>query len=152
MRAFFTGWRRKVGLVTLAIAMVFMGGWLRCFVVDDFELVDFDEWGVATPDQSLCVYRYNLDSVQNLQMTPMSFPIGTLPPEADPGSAGLQSGDLQLPAGPVGIDFDVELVPVVTIPFWAIVLPLTLLSAWLLVFAPRSSRRPDDHVAEPVLA
>jgi NADH:ubiquinone oxidoreductase subunit H len=44
MRAFFAGWRRKVGLVTLVIAMVFMGGWLRCFVVDDFELVDFDEW------------------------------------------------------------------------------------------------------------
>jgi hypothetical protein len=143
MRAFFAGWRRKVGLVTLVIAMVFMGGWLRCFVVDDFELVDFDEWGVATPDQSLCVYRYNLDSVQDLQMTPsqmMSFPIGTLPLGADPASAALQSDDLQLPVVPVGIDFDIELVPIVTVPFWAIILPLTLLSAWLLLFAPKTNR------------
>jgi hypothetical protein len=110
--------------------------------------------GVATPDQSLCVYRYNLDSVQDLQMTPaqmMSFPIGTLPPGADPASAAPQS-DVQLPVGPVGLDFDIELVPIVTIPFWAIVLPLTLLSAWLLLFAPKSNRRPNDHVAEPLLA
>jgi len=29
MRAFFSGWRRKIGCVTLLMALAFMGGWVR---------------------------------------------------------------------------------------------------------------------------
>ena len=36
---FFHGWRRKLGVVTLVLACVFMGGWMRSqFQFDDLEL------------------------------------------------------------------------------------------------------------------
>jgi len=35
MREFFRGWRRKVGVMTLLMACVFMGGWLRSLITTD---------------------------------------------------------------------------------------------------------------------
>ena len=35
MREFFKGWRRKVGVVTLAMACAFMGAWLRSLIMRD---------------------------------------------------------------------------------------------------------------------
>lgn len=36
MKEFFKGWRRKVGCVTLAAACLFVAGWVRSTVVDDY--------------------------------------------------------------------------------------------------------------------
>src|SRR5579863_9508898 len=38
MREFFRGWKRKVGLVVLAIACLFVGGWVRSLSTVDFIL------------------------------------------------------------------------------------------------------------------
>jgi hypothetical protein len=35
MREFFRGWKRKVGVVTLLMALAFMGGWVRSFWICD---------------------------------------------------------------------------------------------------------------------
>ena len=35
MGDFFRGWRRRIGVVTLAVALVFMGGWVRSSVFHD---------------------------------------------------------------------------------------------------------------------
>ena len=36
MGSFFQGWRRKIGLMTLLLALVFMSGWVRSFITGDF--------------------------------------------------------------------------------------------------------------------
>ena len=41
MGDYFKGWRRKVGLLTLLLACVFMGGWVRAETVSDVVRFDF---------------------------------------------------------------------------------------------------------------
>ncbi len=36
MKEFFHGWRRKAGVVTLVMALVFTGCWIRCRYVEDW--------------------------------------------------------------------------------------------------------------------
>ena len=42
MREFFKEWRRKVGLLTLLMACVFMAGWVRSHVIQDQFLFSTD--------------------------------------------------------------------------------------------------------------
>ena len=46
MREFFRGWRRKIGVVTLVMACVFMMGWVRSAFVDN-------KIDIPTPDRNL---------------------------------------------------------------------------------------------------
>lgn len=50
MREFFKGWRRKVGLVTLVMALVFTGGWLRSRFFEDSVIIprSSSSWRVAS--------------------------------------------------------------------------------------------------------
>ncbi len=49
MREFFRGWRRKAGVMTLVMATVFLGAWVRNVVVtDQFELVIGDSTNYFT--------------------------------------------------------------------------------------------------------
>jgi hypothetical protein len=43
MREFFKGWRRKVGCVTLAMACVFMAGWVRSCIWGDTLMIPIGE-------------------------------------------------------------------------------------------------------------
>jgi hypothetical protein len=42
MKEFFQGWRRKLGVATLVMALVFIGCWIRGFYVEDWMFVSFD--------------------------------------------------------------------------------------------------------------
>ena len=59
MGEFFRGWRRKIGMLTLMLALVFMGGWVRSLVVRDDLMVSTGKESTAylsslQPDICFC--------------------------------------------------------------------------------------------------
>lgn len=130
MDKFFCGWRRMLGCVTLVSAVVFMAGWVRSLTVydrlflhngtrraDSIDSVDGQfAWGV----------RY-FSSDQNASVTW----------KHDPFSAATLRDEIKIKW--YGIGFCNELVEpnlksrgvLWFVPYWSIVLPLTLFSAYL---------------------
>jgi len=71
---FLRGWHRKCGIATLAMALVFAGGWVRSFVMEDFVEFPFevetDNWslsGLATENQSLVLYAVSMVTKPDLE-------------------------------------------------------------------------------------
>lgn len=128
MREFFNGWRRKVGVATLVWACVFAAAWVRSFSIRDFiPLPKLRTAALATESGCLVLLREteavlisevpgldviweNVDGIEN-PMNPMP-PVATMVASAYFEKAG-------------------------SIPYWSLVLPLTLLSGWLLLSKPR---------------
>ena len=48
MGEFFRGWRRKFGLVTLALACLLMGGWIRTYFITDVVTAPFGKTTLIT--------------------------------------------------------------------------------------------------------
>lgn len=109
MREFFRGWRRKMGCVTLVMACALMGLWLRSGVIDD--LISFEYAGVdymvLCQDGAISVGTSNSKSPSLFSFGHFSDSRGWL----------------------VHMDHKTEL--------WKAILPLTLLSAYLLFWNPR---------------
>ena len=188
----FRGWRRKWGVAVLALALVFAGGWVRSFVVEDFiefpfvdSSVDRALSGLATEEQMLVLYVFSKDTDLNLEPDRTGVPLANdvvansdpepepmtnvlsdavmpaAPPHAD-GSREFEPADALFPASAsesaedewitvggsasvsthatiISCSFGRPQTPLVRIPFWSIVIPLTLLAAWLLLWKPCSS-------------
>ena len=129
MREFFNGWRRKVGCVTLAMALAFMLGWGRSFVCYDWLAICSGsniQFVVMSQGQRLGLQHYHDGS----QWSPNSLDWGS----------GLHSGladDLNDPRfswrhyGFVRIGDDIWVVS-----YWCLALPLALLSAYLILWKP----------------
>lgn len=179
MRAFFHGWRRKVGCVTLVMALVFVAGWIRSFVVDDFIATPFKfnigNWsiaGIATENQSLVLYA---DSLSEPDLEP-GLPVTALanadskipdaefaPQETEPADALSASSESEpveewsvVSEGGSLTSFTTVItctfpspVPLVRIPFYYVAIPLTLLSAYLILWP---GQRPAKQVAEIIPA
>ena len=95
MGEFFRGWRRKAGLVTLAMACLLTVAWMRsCVTLDEFLLESLDGW-IVSSDQTIQFESSVSDA-----------------------------------SGMVGIG------TIWSVPYWSLVLPLTLLSAWLILIKP----------------
>ena len=122
MGEFLKGWRRKAGLVTLALACVLTAGWMRSYVVFD------DQMSLDVPFGSPRI-------VWSIGGYVCSAPDG---PRATPIESDLPSIlDMQIRVGrPTMAD--------VVIPYWSLVLPLTLLSAWLILGKPRKVKPAAD--------
>jgi hypothetical protein len=88
--------------------------------------------GVSEPlIQAICIYRW------------------TQTTSPDPSLVGFQPGV----GSPIGFRVNFTIQPVVKIPFWAIVLPLTFLSAWQLLILPqRSHERLNEPPAASAIA
>ena len=154
MQEFFHGWRPKVGCVTLAIACVFLTGWVRSLTELDiivrlnphttFVVLSANGtlswetmWPITTPRPSRWMFRHQADSTNETFDVPLGFlglgfdfrdqsMIQTMP-----GSAPsiLQSKTWQA-------------------PYWSLVIPLTAISVWLLLSKSRQSAAvPADAVA-----
>ena len=115
MREFFQGWRRKAGLATLAMACLLTVAWMRSFVIGD----------------RLQVASHFLISAG-----------GGVEWQFD------RTGDLidwtSAPVDPDGIFFlfrmGSQIRRTIYLSYWSLVLPLTLLSAWLLLIKPRPAK------------
>jgi hypothetical protein len=128
MREFFQGWRRKAGTVTLVLALAVAGIWMRSRIVCDTlqfkfrgRLHDIVSYSNQTSGVS---WKYELE----------------FPEVMDWGSVPLKEVDVDDIEGTLAnyreayrdLGFSEW-----HIPYWSLVLPLTLLSAYLILGKPR---------------
>ena len=158
MREFFRGWRRKSGCIMLAIACVFMIGWFRSQNNFD-ELQLFRGWKTTHFLMSFDE-RIGWSSVNDPNDNPNPAHIRTLPfsfqtQRRDPNEImeifdllGIQwitewRGFLSGTSASLGIQIWI-------VPYWSINIPLTALSAWLLLSKPQNST--PQIIREPIPA
>lgn len=160
MWEFFRGWRRKVGMVTLVMACLFMAGWLRSRCVIDrfffsqrhsmhamFSMDGVVSWKRLTPfrddlsagwserpkwisseltENSLNNYKFYWDDGDihwHWQWSGFDF-----------GAASFETLS-QVPGNSNWIRRE----EIWQIPYWAITMPLALISLWLLLSKPRKT-------------
>ena len=153
MGEFFKGWRRKCGVLTLVLACVFAAGWVRSKA--RFDVIGFPTQGelvrIASSDNSLWLSWDNPWSLNKVLWT-----IGGIS-RSDPNSTELWDGfDVVLRWDFVGFHFGKGTRDgnsslsneIYCVPYWSIVLPLTLLSAYLLLSQPR---KPESVTASPAV-
>jgi hypothetical protein len=130
MREFFRGWRRKVGCVTLLIACVFAAGWVRSLRAREFMFIEFEfPFGgrinvYTSPNQMEILLQ---------RSTGWLFVFGEVDPIVTLDTLdGVWFFDVQpIEVLQVAAGYEVR------IYFYAIVIPLTLLSACLILWKPR---------------
>ena len=115
MGEFFRGWRRKAGLVSLAMACLLMATWFRSHVVTPQtaflgtcpESIEFLGFEIISDNGSLELFDTN----------------------------GFEEIHFQLPSGQTIMTE--QNLPLLEVPYLWLVLPLSLLSAWLILAKPR---------------
>ena len=148
MREFFRGWRRKIGVVALVMACVFMAGWVRSHSSDD-SLSQNDKSGLNTV-YSRCgrleferfIPGFGDRAPGGLGISIHSYSAcGQVPSDITADSemswrwacAGFHIGQGQYK--------EIFKHRTFIIPYWFIVLPLTALSAFLILPKPRPSNQ-----------
>lgn len=117
MGDYFKPLRRKIGVVTLVVACMFAATWVRGFVrCDLFNLPN--QLAIANDRKTLSLVK----------------------PRRMPHGWGITNFSSQY-----RVWNGVELVPVFVVPYWSIVITLTLLSAWLLLSKPRATTQKKNR-------
>jgi len=173
MREFFKGWRRKTGCVALIIAAALAGGWVRSREIHDRIWFAFPaSLQLIYSRQGCIVWQCERPSSTNKLRLPRTkidwlsqyAPAPGLPVNRDEllgydvdwqwkwsqfnfGSGRYAIVDDPMEEGihPVQPFFD--RLTVWTLPYWSIIIPLTLLSACLLLTGPW--QKPSAAMAEP---
>jgi len=152
MGEFFRPWRRKIGVVTLAMACVFAAGWVRSNSVEDLEdvlRVSISKRQTTTfksRNGTICWADFDKpEAIAGIGSAVISDHFG--PSESTPASPEWQRSWFGISFGQQCDPYDGTRIRFCNIPHWSIVTPLTLISAYLLLSKPRSSNR--TH-AEPV--
>jgi hypothetical protein len=144
MKEFFKPWRRKIGVVTLVVACVLMVWWVRSVSISDQANFHID---------NADLFIVSFDGTFRLFVHIDEFK------DAD---YGVKPGELPfVDWRPIVVDPSKKLETFVwrsewkwqsrVIPFWSIVIPLTILSAWLLLSKPRRSRIKSAEASEPAV-
>jgi hypothetical protein len=144
----FKGWRRKLGVITLLVALASMAGWLRSGLVrDDFDIPFTADpegetwWGFSSANQSMTLYRFDTRDAAYSNSAAGSIQQVGFTLDSNQADESPQEPVAAMP--PMGIDFtfEVEPIPIVTLPIWSIAIPLTLVAAYLLLAKPRAHCR-----------
>jgi hypothetical protein len=151
MREFFRGWRRKVGCVTLVLAVAVTGMWARSFVVADQLRVS--ACSVASIRGTVAAVRSTppLASPQPTYSTFLVSEIMNFKPDENGNYPDWWGGvkvdqrwDLAgFHFGRRRIDQDQQSTIQLGFPHWSLVLLLTLLSAYLILWKPRKRVKQD---------
>ena len=152
MGEFFEGWRRKIGVVMLLMALVFVGGWVRSLTIQDSFLCHRDDHSGFFVNSNQGCLSWN--RIHELQPEQLRFADRYFTGDAASfdrflnnevnwhwKTCGFEFGETTQHNSRVRSEFGV-------VPYWSIVIPLTLLSAWLLLIKPRSSHR--KKITEPI--
>ncbi|WP_010584280.1 hypothetical protein [Schlesneria paludicola] len=150
MRKFFGGWKRKLGVVTLLLACLFMGGWFRSSVNTDQLTIRVDDhtvyWIISGSHVLGWIQVHSEDAFPETVKTRWE-PWAKSPFSAvytiwwkDNGSARTGGSFTKSTARP-----NTHLI----IPYPVIVLPLTALSAWLLLSKPRFAKHREPQITPP---
>ena len=169
MGAYFKPWRRKIGVVTLVMACVFMGGWLRSLWICDsvFFVKDGNLYSLNSANGKI---DWKIDFVEkpDVTVTWMRRPLEPYLRTTEEFSkleaakkAKLQKLQKELLAKPerlntemgqrIAADLDTRIKRLQqrwVASYWSIVIPLTLISLWLLLSKPRKST--PKKTAEPI--
>ena len=142
MRGFFRGWRRKLGLLTLMMGLLAMAAWMRSdtiFEEASFPITDKAEIFVESGDGVFSFGRSLVNDPDFVAGRPNW--IRYSPPQHI--RQGWEHFRWYCRFSDVGFGIHSGLTPkidellLVVMPYWTIVLPLTLLSAFLLLSKPR---------------
>ena len=149
MPPFFYDWRRKIGVMTLVMACVFAAGWVRSRTANDYVIIPTNSAGflVGSDIHGFCwIKSENLDypevwyelygpGVSFEFNAPYQRPIDYNAEATCSQWLGFQA--IQINSNILRVrDRDLKWV----LPYWSIVIPLTLLSAWLLLSKPRVAK------------
>jgi len=140
MGEFFKPWRRKIGVVTLVLACVFMGGWVRSYSFTD-QLIPPGQTSTFHVWVSLRG-RFAWMKVQGqaARVAP-SLPMFSSAPGNSPCPIDREYSKWYWQFMGFGSGTgNAHIYLFWTIPYWSIVVPLTLLSAWLLLSKPRAKK------------
>jgi hypothetical protein len=120
MHTFFHGWRRKAGVVALVMALALMGGWIRSYAL-------LDDVSFSTPWRSHCIVSASgkLSWVAGYEE---HWPLAWVTVSRIDDDGGLEA----LYFGEPSI-FDSRWI----VSYWIPTIPLTLLSAYLILWKPR---------------
>jgi len=153
---YFKPWRRRIGVITLAMACVFMTEWLRSrddgyafeLVWGSHKLLSFNEsviWtrsAVGYPAKMWPLPKWRVQYGRNV----MRFFLGSDHLKWSRRWCGFGFG--QFDERLVGMMVRHGTRPFWSIPYWSIVLSLTLISAYLLLSMPRKSNQ--NKISEPI--
>ena len=146
--------RRRIGVVTLVLACVFMTGWVRSFFVADwiegskFKFISFDGGGCWEHTENFHEFLRKLSiSTASAEYVQDEYRFST---RSARWKQQLFGFGLKTYGGEYrkfgGIVYNTAFT-VYRIPYWAVVIPLTLLSAYLLL----AKRRPAKKSNSPLL-
>jgi hypothetical protein len=155
MRDFFKPWRRKAGVLTLGLACLAMVGWVRSQTnldalfrlnkTNTHELSSYDGsihwdriWPIVTPRPSRWVYRHNGN------ITHVDNPWEGCKIHWKVEGFGFALSAFSRQELVVGLAPPTEFEQW-SVPYWSIAIPLTLLSAWLLLS--KSRQKPTTEPA-----
>ena len=171
MGAFFFGWRRKTGMLTLLMALVFMGGWIRGFAFCDIATYSYIQgwqrlnascyglvWSRFKNDDINVKYGNELQVEHHPLKNASGIPSANGPHPVDFHFSseddetiwhwqafGFHFGEA------VGIKDQLRM-SLWAIPYWSIVVPLTLLSAFLLLTKPQTTKPGSEHSNSGVMS
>jgi hypothetical protein len=151
MGEFFRGWKRKVGVVTLVMACVFMVGWVRSqFKFDNLEIpCGTARYGVSSAFGGLDFYRLT-GLTRALTWRSVNYTSNLLTWDSD--EVGSFPSVIEWKWDWAGFRFEVSHIgnrrdEDYMIPYWSIVYPLTMLSAFLLLCT--SQKSIQNKITEP---
>jgi len=170
MGEFFKPWRRKLGLLTLMMACVLMSGWVRSLRTMNYTVIRFGDDSLVqliSRDQALAVRRIksnlsvNMLSVDRVLLMGFQAPrgnsTGNLAINVDPTTRAAEGSTFHWIMKSYGFEigdcsdqqFPLQIF-VARIPYWSIVIPLTTLSAYLLITKPRISTQKKNKEPIPI--
>ena len=162
MGEFFKPWRRKIGCVTLIMACVFAAGWVRSLAIADvsdlsgrylpkttsfFQMastsrgIEFRRiWPKRQGDYSNRSWGWRSSPIQQeVRSRDFEFEVEWAKSLCGVGIEGGSWGKPYMRPG---------LMRIMIIHYWSIVIPLTLISSWLLLSKPRTTN--VKPISEPV--
>lgn len=141
---FFHGWRRKIGVMTLVIACAFAGLWARSYYFSDTMFLSATDVGHMLESTNGSILWTSIPAP--FEKT-VSFSKQTAAPERLEDYYGVKWQFLWMGFGVGQLRFRI-LDSVWCIPHWSIVIPLTLLSAYLMLSRPRP-KKPAEATKPP---
>jgi hypothetical protein len=148
MLGFFNGWRRKVGVLTLVMACMFAAGWLRSLHSREFIFIEFE---IPFGGRIFVHTSANQMDILLQRSTGWYFDFGEVDPIVTLNSLdGVWFFDVEKIEEEI-VDGVLQVAPgyELRICFYAIVIPLTLLSAYLLLTKPRPTKRVSSESHAP---
>jgi hypothetical protein len=133
MHTFFHGWRRKLGIVTLVMTLAIMGLWARSYLVPE----QFAGSVYVGSADGIVTFGQIVERLKNVASTSGE--------DSYQGWAGVGFGRTHYFIERLSVELIMD---ELSIPYWTFVLPLTVLSAYLILWKPRKQKT-SEHPANP---